>query len=76
MNSLLKVLADSSFDPSGLIIGVVFGIVGLMAIIVIICHIKIVKQTDEFVIERLGKYTTTWGVGIHLSLKELLQEFQ
>lgn len=68
MNSLLRVLADSSFDPTGLIIGIVFGIVGLMAIIVIICHIKIVKQTDEFVIERLGKYTTTWGVGIHFLL--------
>ena len=28
-------------------------------------YIKIVKETDEFVIERLGKYIQTWKVGFH-----------
>ena len=52
----------------GLIIGIVFAVVGILLLIVVICHIKIVKQTDEYVIERLGKYTTTWHVGIHFLL--------
>lgn len=53
---------------AGAITAIVFGIVGLILIIVIICHIKIVKQTDEYVIERLGKYTATWSVGLHFLL--------
>lgn len=55
----------SSAGTVGIALGVIFGILGLLILIVIITHIKIVKQTNEYVIERLGKYVTTWHVGIH-----------
>ena len=33
--------------------------------IIIISNIKIVSQTNAYVIERLGRYHTTWDTGIH-----------
>ena len=68
----------------------VFAILGLIVllIIVIISHIKIVPQAQQFVIERLGSYHTTWNTGgIHfllpfmdriakkVSLKEFVVDF-
>ena len=32
---------------------------------IIISNIKIVSQTNAYVIERLGRYHTTWDTGIH-----------
>ncbi len=64
--NLLSVLVDE-IGP-GAIIGIVFGIMGILILIIIFAHVKIVKQTDEYVIERLGKYTKTWHVGIHFLL--------
>lgn len=61
-------------------------IVFLLAII--IKNIRIVPQSQAFIIERLGGYLTTWGVGIHVkvplidrivnkvSLKERVLDFQ
>lgn len=55
---------------------------------VIIRNIRIVPQSQAFIIERLGGYLTTWGVGIHVkvplidrivnkvSLKERVLDFQ
>ena len=31
-------------------------------------NIRIVPQTQAFIIERLGKYNTTWGAGIHIKM--------
>ncbi len=45
---------------------VVLSIVGAVILIILISSIKIVRQTDKYVIERLGGYLTTWGVGIHM----------
>ncbi|MDY0345943.1 MAG: SPFH domain-containing protein [Bacilli bacterium] len=45
---------------------VVLSIVGVVVLIILISCIKIVRQTDKYVIERLGGYLTTWGVGIHM----------
>ena len=45
---------------------VVLSIVGAVILIILISSIKIVRQTDKYVIERLGGYLTTWGVGIHI----------
>jgi len=44
--------------------------IALIAIIVIILirNIRIVPQAKAFVIERLGAYKTTWGVGLHLKV--------
>ena len=45
----------------------------LIALIIIIAilfiaNIKIVPQTHAFVIERLGGYQATWGVGLHIKI--------
>ena len=37
----------------------------LLLVIIIISRIRIVQQAKAYVIERLGAYKTTWGVGIH-----------
>jgi regulator of protease activity HflC (stomatin/prohibitin superfamily) len=43
-----------------------FGIiVGVLVILLLVFGIKIIPQGNEYVIERLGKYKTTWSAGIH-----------
>ena len=54
--------ANESFDPTGLII--LAGVI-VVVLIVFICHIRIVKQAEKCVVERLGSYHTTWSNGIH-----------
>ncbi len=50
--------------------GGVFGAIVLLVIIiwVIASCIKIVPQAQAFVVERLGAYQGTWGVGIHFKV--------
>ena len=47
-------------------------IVWIILIVIILCllisNIRIVQQAKAFVIERLGAYQATWGVGLHLKL--------
>lgn len=57
-------------------------------IIIVIANIKIVPQSNAYIIERLGAYSATWGVGPHIkipfierivkkvNLKELVVDFQ
>ena len=52
-------------DFTGLIITIV--IVAII-LIIFIKSVKVVKQTDKYVIQRLGGYHATWGVGIHFLL--------
>lgn len=59
----------------------------LVLIFVLIKYIRIIPQSVQYVIERLGSYHATWGVGIHImvpfidrisnkvSLKELVINF-
>ena len=66
---------------------VVLSVVAFILLIIVICSIKIVKQTEKVIVERLGAYRTTWGVGIHMllpffdrvalrvSMKEQVQDF-
>ena len=71
-------------------VGVVLVIVGIIAFILVLflaLNIKMVKQTDKYIIQRLGGYHTTWGVGLHMlvpfidrvamvvSLKEQVKDF-
>jgi regulator of protease activity HflC (stomatin/prohibitin superfamily) len=37
-------------------------------LLVIISNIRIVSQSNAFVIERLGAYTSTWSTGLHVKL--------
>ena len=40
----------------------------ILLLILLIANIKIVPQTHAFVIERLGAYNATWGVGLHIKM--------
>lgn len=69
----------------GLYIGL--GVVVIL-LIVIVCQIKIVPQSQVYVIERLGAYHDTWNTGLHVlvpfidhvskkvSLKEFVVDFK
>ena len=43
---------------------IVISIVVFILLIIIICNIRLVRQTEKYVIERLGGYHKTWGTGI------------
>ena len=47
---------------------IVVGVILFIILIVIVSSFRIVKQTSKYVIERLGGYYKTWGVGIHMLL--------
>ena len=67
---------------------IIMSVVVFIILIIIICNIKIVKQTEKIIVERLGAYRTTWGVGIHMllpffdrialrvSMKEQVKDFE
>ena len=67
---------------------IVMSVVVFILLIILICNIKIVKQTEKIIVERLGAYRTTWGVGIHMllpffdrialrvSMKEQVKDFE
>ncbi len=46
---------------------IIFGIF-IIVLVLIISNIKIVPQAHSFIIERLGGYYTTWGVGVHVKV--------
>ena len=43
-------------------------IVLVVILIIALCNIRIVPQGRAFVIERLGKYKTTWNAGLHIKV--------
>jgi regulator of protease activity HflC (stomatin/prohibitin superfamily) len=43
-------------------------ILGVAALALIIANIRIVSQSDELVIERLGKYQAKWSAGLHVKV--------
>ncbi|MGM9969919.1 MAG: SPFH domain-containing protein [Anaeroplasma sp.] len=47
---------------------VIISIVLLVIAVYCITRIKIVRQTNKYVVERLGGYHSTWGVGFHFLL--------
>ena len=55
--------------PDALIVVVIIlSVLVFIGLLIIICNIKVVKQTEKVIVERLGAYRTTWGVGIHMLL--------
>ena len=42
--------------------------IGVIILILLITNIQVVQQSHAFVVERLGAYQTTWGVGPHVKL--------
>ncbi|MCI8416540.1 MAG: SPFH/Band 7/PHB domain protein [Lachnospiraceae bacterium] len=49
----------------GAVAGILVFIVVVIALLIMASCIKIVPQAQAMVVERLGAYETTWGVGIH-----------
>ena len=42
--------------------------IGLIALVLLVTNIHVVQQSRAFVVERLGAYHSTWGVGLHVKL--------
>lgn len=65
----------------------IFAVIVFIVLIILLCSLKIVNQTDKYVIERLGKYLCIWDTGIHflapfvdriqkkVSMKEQIYDF-
>ncbi len=49
----------------GWIIG---SIIVVIVIILVVANIRVVPQSNAFVLERLGTYLTTWGTGLHVKM--------
>jgi len=47
---------------------ILFIILGIALIVLIVANVRIVPQSEAYVIERLGGYLTTWGVGLKLKI--------
>ena len=52
-------------NEGAIVVLIILGIVLLIAIIIAIASVKIVRQSESAIIERLGRYYKTWGTGIH-----------
>ncbi len=47
--------------------GIVAIVIAVVVLVVVLAScVKIVKQTDKYVVERLGKYLRTWQTGLHM----------
>ena len=47
---------------------IIIAILALAIILVLVKNIRVVQQAKAVVVERLGAYQTTWGVGIHFKI--------
>jgi regulator of protease activity HflC (stomatin/prohibitin superfamily) len=66
----------------------VVALVLLVLIIVLLSNVRVIHQTDKAIVERMGAYHATWGVGIHflipfidrishrISMKEQVKDFE
>ena len=81
---VLNVLAALTLPQT---IGLIFGILAGIALIIAASCIRIVRQSTAVIVERLGKYCKTWDTGFHMvvpfferasapiSLKEIVADF-
>ena len=72
---------------SGTIVAIVLIVVLLVLLLIFISRIRIVRQTQRVIVERLGAYHATWSVGFHvlvpfidrvaknISMKEQVSDF-
>ncbi|MDW7660222.1 MAG: SPFH domain-containing protein [Bacillota bacterium] len=66
---------------------IIVAVLAILALLLVVLNIKIVPQSNAYVVERLGAYHTTWETGLHLkiplfdriakkvTLKELVVDF-
>lgn len=69
------------------IVLIIVGVIAFILLLFVVVNLKMVKQTDKYIIQRLGGYHATWGVGLHMlipfidrvamvvSLKEQVKDF-
>ena len=74
-------------NPGAIVAIIVASIVLILLVSYLISRIRIVRQTNKYVVERLGGFLATWGVGIHflapffdrvsyvVSMKEQVKDF-
>lgn len=48
--------------------GIVIGVIFIIAVLILVSCIKIVPQAFGYVVERLGAYQGTWSVGVHFKM--------
>ena len=46
----------------------IFIAIGVIVLILLLTNIHVVQQSRAFVVERLGAYHATWGVGLHIKV--------
>ena len=55
----------------GVFLGLFWVIVVIVLLVILTSCIRIVRQAQALVIERLGAYQTTWGTGLHFKMPVL-----
>ena len=50
---------------AGIVALIIVAVLFLIIFIVVLSSFRVVRQTENFIIERFGKYLTTWSTGIH-----------
>ena len=54
--------------PEHLISFIITVVVILLVLCIVASNVRVVQQSRAFVVERLGAYQTTWGVGVHIKV--------
>ena len=47
---------------------IIFGILVILALVIVISNIIVVQQSRAYVVERLGVFQAVWGVGLHVKM--------
>ena len=47
---------------------IAIAVIALLVILILANNIRVVQQAKAYVIERLGVYSTTWQVGLHVKI--------
>ena len=58
------IIAAPLIGPSSIVLAVVV----ILILVILVKNIRVVPQAKAFVIERLGAYSTTWNVGLHVKM--------
>ena len=58
------IVAASFLGPSSIVLAIVI----ILILVILVKNIRVVPQAKAFIIERLGAYSTTWNVGLHLKV--------
>ena len=58
------IFAASLLGPSTIVLAVIV----ILILVILVKNIRVVPQAKAFIIERLGAYSTTWNVGLHLKV--------